>query len=59
MSWKEIVAAIGGIGAIVGGVVYLFKWATWKFQKTPIEKEQEISNTVNEDEQRFRDTGRP
>lgn len=54
-SIKEIIAAFGGLAAIVG----LVRWAIWKFKKTPNEARQEIQVEVDEAEEYARKNGRP
>lgn len=59
LSIKELIAAAGGLTAVVGGVIYLAKWAVWKFKKTPEEKREEVAKKNDDEENDFRKTGRP
>lgn len=49
-------AAVAGIVAAVYGI---FKWATWKFQKTPEEKREEIDSDVRKEQEEYEKKGRP
>ncbi len=59
MTWVGIVSAIGGLGVVVGGVVYMIKLAVHLFKKSPQTKREEISGEVRNEQQKFKDTGRP
>lgn len=55
----EIAAIVGGIGAIVGGVVYLWKSGLWLFAKTPAQEDAAIDAQVAADQAKAEETGRP
>lgn len=47
MSLTAIIAAITGVSAIVGGIVYLFKLGIFAFSKSPEQQKQDVDNKVN------------
>lgn len=52
-------AALASIGTIVGALYGVFKYIAWVSAKTPEESKEEIDKTVDDEEKKVRQTGRP
>lgn len=59
MTWQILVAVIGSVGTIIGGLVYVLKRLDWQFSKTPIQEKQGIDQDVQKEKDGFEKTGRP
>lgn len=59
MSLSTILAAIGGLSALVGGIVYLVKLGFFAFHTTPAQTDQQIDQTVESNKQSAEQSGRP
>lgn len=51
-----ILASLATLGGIVWGV---FKWASWKLQKTQQQVREEVAADIAKQQQGFEQTGRP
>lgn len=54
-----ISAVLASAAAIIGGVVYLFKFSTWAIRKTEDQQNQDIDAEIQKEKQEAEDTGRP
>ena len=59
MSFTAIAGALASISAIVGGLVYVFKYSSWALTKTPAQAEQDIEKQEQENKHEAEETGRP
>lgn len=59
MSLSEIIAALGGIGAVIGGLVWVFKYTTWAVSKSPEEVSQDLAKSIQKKQTDFENTGIP
>lgn len=54
-----IIAALGGVAAIVGGIIWLAKYSAWSLQKTPEQTKEGIDAEVDKEVDEMEKTGRP
>lgn len=55
----QIIAAIIAVAGALTAVVSVFKWFTWKLQKTPQQTKEDIDQNIQKSEDNFSNTGRP
>lgn len=59
MTFSSILAAISGVSAIIGGVVYIVKMLNRYINKTPAEVHRDILDKNEADRRKAEETGRP
>lgn len=59
MTLTAIIAALGGLGAIVTGIVYVAKQILYRTQVTPEQTDQQIDVQEKQNEAEEQKTGRP
>lgn len=59
ITFKEIIAALGGVTAVVGMIVGLAKWVRMKTETTPEQTDAEIELANQLAKQKAEQTGRP
>lgn len=59
MTIAGVIAALGSISTIIGGIVYIFQYSTWSLKKTDAQKAEDLSQKIKQEQEEAKETGRP